>query len=785
VTSSVHARRQDYVALFLVAMATMMLEILLTRIFSVTFWYHLAFVAVSIAMFGMTLGAVIVYLFASWFAPHRLRAGLAIASGLFAVTAVGSVKIHLGMPVDLTRLSSPLTDLSIAYSIIAVPFIFSGIAISLALTRFPRQLSQLYAADLAGAALGCVALIVLIEKLDGPPVVLVVAGAAGIAALLFAIGSPLTRTLRHGLISLAAVALAFGGIYAVAAVSAEGLQVRRAKGYRLQRPLFERWNSYSRIEVGAARVERPFGWGLSPLFTPAFNLSQMHLQIDAAAETVLTKFDGDLTSLEHLKYDVTNIGYYLANTGDVFVVGAGGGRDVLSAIAFGQPRVTAVEMNKAIIEAVNARFGEVTGHLDRRPGVRFVNDEARSYLSRSDSRFDVIQISLIDTWAATAAGAFVLSENTLYTADGWQLFYSRLKDDGILSVSRWYDHQNPVEVYKLTALAADALRRVGVREPRRHLILVATPPGGTDPAGRSSVATILLRRSPYSDAEIATIRGVSGRMGFEVALTPDSSPDATFAELAGAGRTSEIVSRFGSQLAPPTDDRPFFFKIDSVLLNGLLRFVTVLSLAFIVVPIAIKDRRAIRHDALPSLAFAAIGVAFMLIEISLMQRLTLLLGHPTFSLSVVLGGLLISSGAGSLSTRNINAASSDAGIATRLASLIGVLGIVGIITPRVIAWFHGAATPVRVAVALALVLAPGVFMGMVFPIAMKVAEAKRPHLTAWLWGINGAASICASVLAVGISSSRGISVAWWTGVVTYVVAALLILRDASRPRRRA
>jgi hypothetical protein len=348
----------------------------------------------------------------------------------------------------------------------------------------------------------------------------------------------------------------------------------------------------------------------------------------------------------------------------------------------------------------------------------------------------------------------------------------------VLSVSRWYDHKNPVEVYKLTALAADALRRVGIEDPRKHLILVSTPPGGTDPEGRSSVATILLRRSPYTDADVATIEDVSRRMGFEVSLTPTSSPDSTFGELAARGDTDEIVQRIGSYLAPPTDDRPFFFKMDSALLNGLLRFVVLISLGFIVIPIAIKDRRAIKQDAIPSLAFAAIGIAFMLVEISLMQRLTLLLGHPTFSLSVVLAGLLISSGAGSFSTRTMSIATMEADIRRRFTMLIVVLAIIGPLAPPVISYFHGAATPIRIAVALALVVTPGYFMGMAFPMAMKMAEARRPSLMAWLWGINGAASICAAVLAVVISSSQGISVAWWTGTATYLLAAVLILRDA-------
>jgi hypothetical protein len=287
-----------------------------------------------------------------------------------------------------------------------------------------------------------------------------------------------------------------------------------------------------------------------------------------------------------------------------------------------------------------------------------------------------------------------------------------------------------------------------------------------------------LRRSPYTQAEVTTIEDVSKQMGFEVSLTPTRSPDSTFGELAKPGNTAEIVARIGDYLAPPTDNRPFFFKMDSVLLNGLLRFVTILSLAFIVLPIAIKDRRAIKQDAVPSLAFAAIGVAFMLIEISLMQRLTLLLGHPTFSLSVVLAGLLISSGAGSYSTRTMTPASMASEIRTRFAMLLVALAIIGPLAPPVIAYFHGAATPIRIAVALVLVLTPGYFMGMVFPMAMKMAEARRPKLMAWLWGINGAASICAAVLAVVISSSQGISVAWWTGVATYMLAAALIMRDA-------
>jgi hypothetical protein len=247
--------------------------------------------------------------------------------------------------------------------------------------------------------------------------------------------------------------------------------------------------------------------------------------------------------------------------------------------------------------------------------------------------------------------------------------------------------------------------------------------------------------------------------------------------------------------------------MNSDLLNGLLRFVVILSLAFVVVPVALKsaslkaratDARSspveqafgLAHrqaftvaDVLPSLAFAAIGIAFMVIEISLMQRLTLLLGHPTFSLSVVLAGILIASGAGAYSTRRIDESTALRESARRLAGLIVALAVVGLVAPPLVATFHGSSTPIRIALGLLFVLVPGFFMGMPFPIAMKLAEAQRPGLAPWLWGINGAASICASVLAVVISSSRGISAAWWVGVAVYVMAAALVLRDARGPAR--
>jgi hypothetical protein len=472
---------------------------------------------------------------------------------------------------------------------------------------------------------------------------------------------------------------------------------------------------------------------------------------------------------------------HLRPNGSVYVIGAGGGRDVLSALAFGQRRVVAVEMNRAILEAVNGVFGDVTGHLDRDPRVRFVNDEARSYLARTDDRFDVIQISLIDTWAATAAGAFVLSENTLYTIGAWKTFLSRLTDRGVISISRWYRRDQPHEVYRATVLAASALRDSGIADPRRHLMVVVVLDKREGAENTPGVATVITSRTPFTDADIDTLEATAKRLDFDVLLSPRAAMVPAFADIADAGRLDAFVAEAPVDLSAPTDDRPFFFKMDSGLLRNLLMFVLLLTVAFLVVPVLIAaDARAVIRDPALSLTFVAIGLGFMLVEIAQMLRLTFLLGHPTFSLSVALFGMLLSSGLGSYATSTLDPIRMTRRLHQRLAALVIVLAVLGLATWPLIDAGHTAPTPVRVALALLLLVPAGFFMGMMFPLAMKLATVRRASLGPWLWGINGAASVCASVLAVVIATEYGISAAWWSGVVCYVVAAGLLAWESGR-----
>jgi hypothetical protein len=814
------ARPSTFAGLFLVTLSTLTYQLLLTRTFSVTMYYHFAFVAISVTMFGMAAGAVAVFLNPSVFVPARANRHLAIGSAIFAVTVVASYLTHLSIPFVIDRSLVTVYGIALTYAALTVPFVFSGIVVSIALTRFPRQVASLYAADLAGAAVGCVLVGPALQLTDAPTAVLGTAAVAAAAGWLFAHASEAergapedasrwsgVRILRVSAALAVTLTLA-AGVHAVAARQNAGwLRLVWVKGQFEPRPLVEKWNSFSRIRVigDPDKQVRPSGWGLSATLPPERRARELHLDIDSYAGTELTRFSGDPADVAHLRYDVTNVVHYLRPASRVIVVGTGGGRDVLSALAFDQKAVTGVEINEGIINLVNGRFGDFTGHLDRDPRVRFVNDEARSYIARLHDRADIIQISLIDTWAATASGAFVLTENSLYTVEAWRVFLQHLAPRGILTVSRWYYANRPGEVYRLASLASTTLMRIGVTRPGDHFAIVRARPGG--PNAPDGIGTILVSPDPLSNADLDALEAVAARMQFEIVQSPRRSADATFAALADQSRLASAVAQYPLNISAPTDNRPFFFhmlrlrdvfdtarwrdqgivqfNMTAVGVLGIL-FVTVvvLTASCILVPLWLAGPRADLRGVVPHLIFfGAIGLGFMLIEISQVQRLTVFLGHPVYSLSVVLFSLLLSSGAGSLSTGLLTRDAAPGSAVVRLALLVVVLCAFGALTPALVRTFEASSTPIRVLLSVGTLLPLGFFMGMAFPIGMGRALRDAPALAPWLWAVNGSASVCASVLAVVIALGAGISAAFWTGTVCYCAAFLALAWDSRAERQ--
>lgn len=820
--SGLHAGPRTFAGLFLVTLATLLDEILLTRILSVATWYHFAFLAISVAMFGMTLGAIAVYVFRRAFSEERTRRHLALAALLFAVSLALGFLVQIRIPFSTDLSPGAVLGNGTIFLLSTVPFTFSGVCVCLALTRFPRQVGRLYAADLAGASAACVVVICLLKISDGPTAMIGTAAVAAAGALCFALDASDARLARASAWTAAGL-LGFAAVHAVMVWSQAPLvRLRSVKGTVEERPLYEKWNSFSRIRVRPSPTDNPLGWGLSQAFRPRRPLRQMILDIDGGASTVLTEFHGELEAVEHLRYDVTSLAHYLRPRSRVLAIGAGGGRDILAALVFGQRSVVGVEINEDIIRAVTGKFGDFTGHLERDPRVLFINDEARSYIARQRGRYDIIQASLIDTSAATAAGAFVLTENSIYTTEAWTVFLDHLAPRGVLSFSWFYFSGRPGEMYRLTALAGAALRRRGVGDVRQHILLVRHR------TAAKSVGTLLVSPEPFSREDLATLESIARALQFDVVLAPGVSGDPVFVTVAAATNPGVIGDGLPLRVDAPTDDTPFFFNMlrlrdafryligmrqDAagpgggvgggaadlgslggnlravVLLCALLAGVVALTLVCLAVPVVLAVRQAALRGSVPYLLFfACIGLGFMLVEISQVQRLIIFLGHPTYGLSVVLFSLLLAGGAGSLATRApgaegpVPAAPARPAGAGRLAGLLLSLALFGGATPRLIQAFAASHTPVRILLAVALLLPIGFFMGMAFPAGMSAAGTRFPGMAPWFWGVNGAASVCASVLATAIALSLGISAAFWSGFGCYVLALAAFAWAAGRKR---
>ncbi len=773
---------RHYFAIFALASATLSYQILITRFFSVMLYYHFAFAAISLAMLGLTRGAMEVYNNPARYTPERVGVEFARHASWFAMTGVGAMIAFLCAPLvvpgDYVRVA-----LAIATVAFVRPLTESGVCITLLLTRLPYGGGWLYAADLAGAALGCLGLIFVLLVIDPVSATLGIGALAAGAGWTVVRGSGDTRSLRLS----GAVALTLAGatiVHAGLDVSGKShLGVFWAKGTEQLGTLFERWNTYSRVRVTALGETAPFGWGFA--HAPKTKIDQNHLDIDADAATVITRYNGDIGKLSYLKDDVINAAYLVQPPSDVAVVGVGGGRDVLSALYFGAQHIRGIEINPAIFEVLTDKFADFSGHLDRQPGVSLVNAEARSYINHSSERYDLVQISLIDTWAATAAGGLTLTENRLYTVDAWGDFYRALKPGGLLSVSRWYDpNGHRGEFYRLVAIAASALQRKGVpaAELQSHMIALNV----------DNIVTVITRPDTFTKAEWQGARERLLAQGFKILLGPDVTFDTITSTLMSGKADAAFYASLPQNISPSTDDNPFFFytarfgdlvaKPLSTLSNNnaaisMTLMLIVMALCacayYIIGPFVRLTRRMPVAVLTPPVAyFCAIGMGFMLIEISQMQRLMVFLGHPVYGLAVVLFTILLFSGIGSTS---IDAHYPRPGaVIARTIALLTTLVAAGLLTPLLTTWARSAATDMRILLSVLLLAPPAFCMGMMFPLGLSIWR-RHAELLPFFWSANGITSMLASVLGMALSIEFGIADTYALGLGFYVICTLMLV----------
>jgi hypothetical protein len=478
-----------------------------------------------------------------------------------------------------------------------------------------------------------------------------------------------------------------------------------------------------------------------------------------------------------------------------------------------------VEVNPAVIAAVRGPFADFSGHLYERPDVTVVVDDARGYITRSPDRYDIIQASLIDTWASGGSGAFALSENSLYTVEAFRTYYDHLTDRGILTVSRWYLTERPAETLRLISTGLAGWASAGVTDPQRHVAVVARPNLSGESEG---MATTLFKRTPFTQREVTLLKEKAEHLGFVVLYAPgllDQDPPVEaqneaqdegqneVSRFVTAENRRDFISTYPLDISPATDDRPFFFNlvrfgdfwdmslstsgvyrasVEAILILAVVLGVTVgMGVLFILLPLWLGARR--RGLARPSgglLAyFGMLGAAFMLVEIPTIQRLTVYLGRPIYSLAIVLFSILIFSGLGSLWIGR----RSYERLSRLLRHLFPLLVAMVILHATAGVWLLeitiGQPFTTRLAVTMALLAPLGFLMGIPFPLGMRWAGTHRPGVVPWLWGVNGTLSVLGSALSIALAIHVGLRATLLVSAGLYGLAGLLLTQETNREHK--
>lgn len=772
-----------YVGTFLIAAATLAIEITLTRILSVITWYHLSFFAIATALLGMTAGSTTVYLNPKWFVSSNLNRSICRACLAFAMVMPITLLLLAFVPALILNLGGSLIIQLLFFAVGAfLPFYCAGIAISAILTKQQVSIGTLYASDLMGAALGSLLVLAGLELFDALSLVLIQGAIGAIAAFMFA-GENIR--LRRASIGLAILMLAFGLINASVPFGIKPLVVK-GRIDNLSDIYIDKWNSFSRIVVHNEVFGPPQYAGASPK-APQSSIHQYEMDIDGDANTFVRQFHTN-DDINHLRYDVTNMVHYLRPSGKVMIIGVGGGKDIQSALLFGHSSVLGVELNPIFVNLLQGQFGDFAG-LAGRKDVTLVIDEGRSYASRTSDKFSVIQMALVDTWAATGAGAFTLSENGLYTVEAWRIFFSRLSDDGIFTVSRWHDPTGLGETGRVVSLATATLLQEGIADPAGHIALITS----------NMMSTLLVSKQAFSAADIALLEKTTSDLEFQLTIVPGKVPEhPVLQSIVGVHSLPELQAVTDNQtlnFTPPTDDAPYFFNmlklnhiadyvnlgagvvigniIATFVLIMLIVLLIIIALITIILPLLLRRRTGTQPTHSPTefwaggLYFSLIGAGFMFIEIGLVQRLSVYLGHPIYALGILLFTIIASTGVGSTISERLPLTR------TPLLQLYPMMTVVAILAERfllpiLISNTLTAPIPTKAILSIVVIFPMGILMGFFFPTGIRLAQRVYNAEIPWFWALNGVFSVFVSALAVFISIYFSVSLNFYLGAVCYV-----------------
>ncbi len=753
-------RRMLFAGIFLIALSGLVLEVSITRIFSAAIWYHFAFVAVSVALVGLGASGLVVH--------HRVNK----LKGKWAenLTIYSAWGITIFIPITLFvmhALASQVIYLPLFMILFSVPFFLVGIIISAAFNAFASVAGRLYAADLIGASAGALLVVLFLVLIGGEGATLIVGLISAMGGTIF---SRIAKNTKKTAVSFIFVGFAISLIFLnhatqIFAIPTDPTAQKDLPIYLREHPgskiVKTEWNSFSRIDV----VEG--GAGGEGLVAKVF--------IDGGAGTNIISWDGNTESRQELSTWMQYLPFKMMHDPKVLVIGSGGGRDVVASLVSGSKDITSVEINPIIYETVKS-YGDRAGNVYSHEYVRSYVDEGRSFITRSSEKYDIIYVPFVDTWASVSSGGLSVSENFLYTLEGFQQYYDHLTERGKIVTVRWL-----IDAPRFISTYAKLLEQNGIPQDQlyRHLIMVTSDSYSQDP----SVTTVIFSKSPFTDEEIRFLSQAFTQYDYKPILVPGQIMREPYSDLlSGEVSLNEFYDMFETKVYPVTDDNPYFLSFEKplpqaveVLLYASIGIVAI----FLLVPFVwMRQRRGEKEvdtkkreigiaTVIPY--FAALGMGFILIELALLQKLILLMGNPTMTFALLLFTLLISSGAGSLLSSRIAKNNMK-----NLVFVIGGIAALGILyvlfLPPIIYSTIAEPFEVKAAVSIAILAPIGFLMGMPLPTGMRLLKVHRPDYIPWMWAVNGAFSVLGAVLAIALGIMFGSSLAMILGILIYLIA---------------
>jgi spermidine synthase len=803
--------------IFLVSASAIGYEILLMRMLSIVQWHHFAWMIISLALLGYGISGTVIALGRQRF-ESRFEQAIALAALLQSVSMIFCLALAQRVPFNaLEVLWDPFQFLYLAelYLLFMPPFFFAAVCIGLSFTARPGFAGRIYFADLLGAGLGAAVVIGMLFLLQPQRAVLGLTAIPLAASLL--IRPPGSMRRNRGLV-LAQITWLLALLYALPE-DRIGLRISEFKGLSQAlevidaRVVAERSGPLGMLTVvDSPRVPFRHAPGLS-LQTRRLPPDQLAVFTDGDGISMINRVTGDPEELAFLEDVTAALPYRLLERPRVLVLGAGAGSDVLLALHGGAERVEAVELNPQMIDLVRGEFAAYAGNLYEHERVVVKTGEARGYVSRRDARFDLVQLALLDSFAASGAGVQALGESYLYTVEAMVQFMRRLEPGGLLAITRWLKVP-PRDSLKVSATLIEAMRRMGIADPGMRIMVVRN----------WNTVTFLAKNGEFDSRDIAVTRAFAEERSFDMVWYP--AMPATEANrynrldqpwlyegvvaLLGP-RTDAYLREYKFRISPATDDRPYFFNFFKwrtlpellemrlrggagllewgylVLLATLLQAV-VAGLFLILLPLLFVRRSwPERTGGRMGSYFFLLGLAFLFVEMAFIQKFILFLSHPLYSVAVVLAGFLCFAGLGSVSSSSVARALGSGVERTAVAAVTGIIAIVALylwLLPVLFDRLGGLGDAARVMISLALIAPLAFCMGMPFPLGLQHLAGRAEGFIPWAWGLNGFASVLSAALATLLAIELGFTVVLLLALLFYSLAAIVLalpLRQANRP----